>query len=74
MLRIWPISLWKLPRALRRPALDKAEKTDAKAAGDLDVVVTQFGRALRQTIAYRRTIENQVREGAGERSAEKRGA
>jgi hypothetical protein len=51
-----------LSRALGRLALEKAEEGDAKAAGDLGVVVTRVGRALRQTIAYRRKIEDQLRE------------
>jgi hypothetical protein len=59
-----------LAQALGRLALDKAAEGDAKAAGDLGVVVTRVGRALRQTIAYRRKIEDQVREGAGKRSAD----
>jgi hypothetical protein len=55
-----------LSRALGQQALDKAAEGDAKAAGDLGVVVTRVGRALRQTIAYRRKIEDQVREGDNE--------
>src|SRR5471032_638317 len=51
-----------LSSALGRLALEKAEEGDAKAAGDLGVVVTRVGRALRQTIAYRRKIEDQLRE------------
>jgi hypothetical protein len=59
-----------LSRELGRLALNKAKAGDAKAAGDLGVVVTRVGRALRQTIAYRRKIEDQLREGADKRSAE----
>src|SRR5260370_39255077 len=59
-----------LSRALGQQALDKAALGDAKAAGDLGVVVTRVGRALRQTIAYRRKIEDQVRAGADKRTAE----
>jgi len=55
-----------LSRALGRLALEKAAEGDAKAAGDLGIVVTRVGRALRQTIAYRRKIEDQVRETANE--------
>jgi hypothetical protein len=62
-----------LSRALGRLALDKAAEGDAKAAGDLGAVVTRVGRALRQTIAYRRKIEDQVREGESKRSAEQAG-
>jgi len=62
-----------LSRALGRLALEKAAEGDAKAAGDLAVVVTRVGRALRQTIAYRRKIEDQVREGADKRAAEEAG-
>ena len=62
-----------LSRALGRLALEKAAEGDAKAAGDLGVVVTRVGRALRQTIAYRRKIEDQVREGADKRAAEEAG-
>src|ERR1700731_4554259 len=57
-------------RALGRVTLEKAAEGDAKAAGDLGVVVTRVGRALRQTIAYRRKIEDQLREGANKRAAE----
>jgi hypothetical protein len=60
-----------LAQALGRLALDKAAEGDAKAAGDLGIVVTRVGRALRQTIAYRRKIEDQVREGEGKRSADR---
>jgi hypothetical protein len=59
-----------LSRALGRLALEKAAEGDAKAAGDLGAVVTRVGRALRQTIAYRRKIEDQVREAANKRAAE----
>ena len=59
-----------LTRALGRLALEKAAEGDAKAAGDLGVVVTRVGRALRQTIAYRRKIEDRVREGADKHTAE----
>jgi hypothetical protein len=59
-----------LTRALGRLALEKAAEGDAKAAGNLGVVVTRVGRALRQTIAYRRKIEDQLREGADKRAAE----
>jgi hypothetical protein len=59
-----------LTRALGRLALEKAAEGDAKGAGDLGVVVTRVGRALRQTIAYRRKIEDRVREGADKRAAE----
>jgi hypothetical protein len=59
-----------LTRALGRLALEKAAEGDAKAAGDLGVVVTRVGRALRQTIAYRRKIEDRVREAADKRTAE----
>jgi hypothetical protein len=62
-----------LSRALGQLALEKAAEGDAKAAGDLGVVVTRVGRALRQTIAYRRKIEDQVREGEDKRSAEQAG-
>jgi hypothetical protein len=62
-----------LSQALGRLALDKAAEGDAKAAGDLGVVVTRVGRALRQTIAYRRKFEDQVREGEDKRSAEQAG-
>jgi hypothetical protein len=55
-----------ISRALGRLALEKAAEGDAEAAGDLGVVVTRVGRALRQTIAYRRKIEDQVRKGADE--------
>jgi hypothetical protein len=55
-----------LGRALGRLALDKAAEGEAKAAGDLGVVVTRVGRALRQTIAYRRKIEDQVSEVAAD--------
>jgi hypothetical protein len=63
-----------LSRELGRLALNKAKAGDAKSAGDLGVVVTRVGRALRQTIAYRRKIEDQVREGADKRSAEQAAA
>ena len=59
-----------LSRALGRLALEKAAEGDAEGAGDLGIVVTRVGRALRQTIAYRRKIEDQVREGADKRTAE----
>jgi hypothetical protein len=62
-----------LSRALGRLALDKAAEGDAKAAGDLGAVVTRVGRALRQTIAYRRKIEDQVREGEDKRATEQAG-
>src|ERR1700761_1323954 len=47
-----------LSRALGRLALEKAADSDAEAAGNLGVVVTRIGRAMRQTIAYRRKIED----------------
>src|SRR5471030_162212 len=59
-----------LSRVLGRLALEKAAEGDAKAAGDLGVVVTRVGRAMRQTIAYRRKIEDRLREGANKRAAE----
>jgi hypothetical protein len=62
-----------LSRALGRLALEKAAEGDAKAAGDLGVVVTRVGRALRQTIAYRRKIEDRVRGGVNKRAAEQAG-
>jgi len=55
-----------LSRALGRLALEKAAEGDAEAAGDLGVVVTRVGRAMRQTIAYRRKIEDRLREASNE--------
>jgi hypothetical protein len=55
-----------LARALGRLALEKAADGDAEAAGDLGVVVTRVGRALRQTIAYRRKIEDGIRKAQDE--------
>jgi len=55
-------------RAIGRLALDKAAEGDAEAAGRLGSVITKVGRAVRQSVAYRRKIEDKVREQAGERA------
>jgi hypothetical protein len=51
-------------------ALDRAAEGEAEAAARLGSVITKVGRAVRQSIAYRRKIEDQVRERDGERAVE----
>lgn len=57
-------------RAVGTLALDKAAAGDAEAAGRLGSVITKVGRAVRQSVAYRRKIEDQVRKAGTERAAE----
>ena len=61
-------------RAIGRLALDKAEEGDADAAGRLGSVITKVGRAVRQSVAYRRKIEDNIREQDGKRAAGKAAA
>jgi len=56
-------------RALGTLALDRAAEGEAEAAGRLGSVITKVGRAVRQTVAYRRKIEDQVRKQDGKRAA-----
>src|SRR5947208_2054459 len=55
-------------RALGQLALDKAAQGEAEAAARLGAVVTKVGRAVRQSVAYRRKIEDKVREQNGKRA------
>jgi len=48
-------------RAVGQLAMDRAAEGDAQAAGRLGAVVTKVGRAVRQSVAYRRKIEDEVR-------------
>ncbi len=57
-------------RAVGKLALDKAAEGDAEAAGRLGAVIAKVGRAVRQSIAYRRRIEDEVRKADGERAAD----
>jgi hypothetical protein len=59
-----------LARALGQLALDKATEGDAQAAGRLGSVITKVGRAVRQSVAYRRKIEDAVREQDSERASQ----
>ena len=56
-------------RAIGALALDKAAEGEAEAAARLGSVITKVGRAVRQTVAYRRKIEDQLRKADGERAA-----
>ncbi len=56
-------------RAIGQLALDKAAEGDAEAAGRLGSVITKVGRAVRQSVAYRRKIESKVREQDCKRAA-----
>jgi hypothetical protein len=58
-----------LAASLGRLALDKAALGEAKEAGDLSLAVTKVGRAVRQTIHFRRKIEGEVQAGAEKRAA-----
>jgi hypothetical protein len=53
-----------LAKAMGQHALDAAASGDTRAAGTCSVVVTRLGRALRQTLAYKRRIETQLEEKA----------
>ena len=55
-------------RAIGQLALDRAAEGDAEAAGRLGSVITKVGRAARQSVAYRRKIEDQVHKADGERA------
>ena len=55
-------------RVLGALALDKAAEGEAEAAGRLGSVITKVGRAVRQSIAYRRKIEDQVAKRNDERA------
>jgi hypothetical protein len=57
-------------RAVGKLALDIAAEGDAEAAGRLGSVLTKVGRSVRQSVAYRRRIEDQVRKEDGERAAD----
>ena len=48
-------------RAIGRLAKDRADEGDADEAGRLGTVLTKVGRAVRQSVAYRRKIEDEVR-------------
>jgi hypothetical protein len=56
-------------RAIGQLALDSAAEGDAEAAARLGTVITRVGRAVRQSVAYRRKIENQIRKQDGKRTA-----
>jgi len=56
-------------RAIGQLALDRAAEGDAEAAARLGSVITKVGRAVRQSVAYRRKIEGKVREQDGKRAA-----
>jgi hypothetical protein len=56
-------------RAIGQLALDRAAEGDAEAAARLGAVITRVGRAVRQSVAYRRKIESKVREQDGKRAA-----
>src|ERR1700744_3874383 len=56
-------------RALGQLALDRAAEGDAEAAARLGAVITKVGRAVRQSVAYRRKIEDQVRDQESKRAA-----
>src|SRR6185437_2431360 len=58
-------------RAIGRLALDSAAEGDAEAAARLGVVITRVARAVRQSVAYRRKIENQIRKQDGKRAEAK---
>src|SRR3569623_1607091 len=57
-------------RAIGQLALDRAAEGDAEEAARLGSVITKVGRAVRQSVAYRRKIEDQVRKADGERAAQ----
>ena len=57
-------------RAIGQLAVDKAAEGDAEAAGRLGSVITKVGRAVRQSVAYRRKIEDQLRQQDSERAAQ----
>ena len=57
-------------RAIGQLAVNKAAEGDAEAAGRLGSVITKVGRAVRQSVAYRRKIEDQVRKEGAERAAQ----
>jgi hypothetical protein len=61
-------------RVIGQLALDKAAEGDADAAARLGSVITKVGRAVRQSIAYRRKIEDQVREQDDKRAVEETAA
>ena len=58
-----------LAASLGRLALDKAAEGEAKEAGDLSLVVTKVGCAVRHTIHFRRKIEGEAQAGADKRAA-----
>src|SRR6185437_7365158 len=48
-------------RSIGQLAMDRAAEGDADEAARLGAVITKVGRAVRQSVAYRRRIEDQVR-------------
>jgi hypothetical protein len=53
-----------LAKAMGQQALDAVASNDTRTAGTCSVIVTRLGRALRQTLAYKRRIETQLEERA----------
>ena len=57
-----------MARALGKLAVDRAEEGEAEEAARLGAVITKVGRAVRQSVAYRRKIEDQVAKRNDERA------
>ena len=53
-----------LAKAMGQQALDAVASNDTRTAGTCSMIVTRLGRALRQTLAYKRRIETQLEEKA----------
>lgn len=59
-----------LAKAMGQQALDAIANSESRTAGTLSMVVTRLGRSLRQTLAYKRKIEQQVEDAARKLVAE----